>query len=206
MITWNGFNFCFPRSQSIVSIFLFHDFIIVILFSIITFIFVGYIGSYFLVRFNLSLRENHRLEFIWTVIPFLILSFVILSSVSTLYFSDSCLFCGIRVFINGHQWYWSYSLENFLFFDSYMIDSSIRLLDVDNRVWFPCYLPVRLLCSSADVIHSWTIPSLGVKIDCIPGRINQSCICLERVGIFFGQCSEICGANHRFIPIVVERF
>jgi cytochrome c oxidase subunit 2 len=81
---------------------------------------------------------------------------------------------------------------------------NIRLLDVDNRLVVPTYLPVRFLVSSSDVIHSWTVPSFGVKIDAIPGRINQFCFSSKRRGVFFGQCSEICGANHRFIPIVLE--
>lgn len=83
-------------------------------------------------------------------------------------------------------------------------DSNIRLLEVDNRLVLPSNFPVRFLVSSADVIHSWTVPSFGVKFDAVPGRINQFCFSSKRSGIFFGQCSEICGANHRFMPIVLE--
>ena len=204
MITWNNFSFLFPSSPSMIFILFFHDFIMVIIFSILIFVLFGFIRVFFLKLFNLVLLENHVLEFIWTIIPFLILSFVIIFSISTLYFSDSCLFCGISFKVIGHQWYWSYSFLDKYFFDSYIVNSSLRLIDVDNRIVLPCFLPVRVLGSSCDVIHSWAIPSLGLKIDCIPGRINQICFSINRRGIFFGQCSEICGINHSFIPIVVE--
>lgn len=80
----------------------------------------------------------------------------------------------------------------------------MRLLDVDNRLVVPCSLPLRFVCTSSDVIHSWTVPSFGLKMDAIPGRLNQFCTLVNRPGVFFGQCSEICGANHRFMPIVLE--
>lgn len=113
----------------------------------------------------------------------------------------------------GHQWYWTYEYSDFkkLEFDSYIISQqnlnkfNFRLLEVDNRTILPYISHIRLLTSSADVIHSWTIPSSGVKIDASPGRLNQIRFNLNRTGIFFGQCSEICGANHRFIPISIER-
>lgn len=113
----------------------------------------------------------------------------------------------------GHQWYWTYEYSDFknLEFDSYIIPSrdinnfNFRLLEVDNRTVLPYLSHVRLITSSADVIHSWTIPSSGVKIDASPGRLNQIRFTLNRTGIFYGQCSEICGANHRFMPISIER-
>jgi cytochrome c oxidase subunit 2 len=118
----------------------------------------------------------------------------------------------------GHQWYWSYEYSDFWFadsnsfveFDSYIIptreldDRGLRLLDTDNHTIVPFKTHVRMLISSADVLHAWTVPSLGVKADAVPGRINQVKFICQRPGIFFGQCSEICGANHRFIPIVLE--
>lgn len=112
----------------------------------------------------------------------------------------------------GHQWYWSYEYSDFPSkeFDSYIIpleernQSSVRLLEVDNFTVLPFGFQVRNLVSSADVLHSWTIPSIGVKVDAVPGRLNQLNIWFSRPGIFFGQCSEICGANHRFMPISIE--
>jgi cytochrome c oxidase subunit 2 len=113
----------------------------------------------------------------------------------------------------GHQWYWSYEYSDFinLEFDSYIIpssdlnDNSFRLLDVDNRTVIPYNTQIRTLISAADVLHSWTVPALGVKADAVPGRLNQVNFYSNRPGLFFGQCSEICGANHRFIPISIER-
>lgn len=112
----------------------------------------------------------------------------------------------------GHQWYWSYEYADFLNieFDSYIIptnelqDNSFRLLDVDNRTVIPINSQIRTLITAADVIHSWTVPVLGVKADAFPGRLNQVNFFITRPGLFFGQCSEICGANHRFMPIAIE--
>ena len=113
----------------------------------------------------------------------------------------------------GHQWFWSYEYSDFkkIEFDSYIVPTNdlenfnFRLLEVDNRIVIPYESQIRILVSSTDVIHSWTIPSAGVKIDATPGRLNQTRFNLNRSGLFFGQCSEICGANHRFIPIIIER-
>ena len=113
----------------------------------------------------------------------------------------------------GHQWYWSYEYSDFnnVEFDSYIKPTNelenyeFRLLDVDNRVILPINTQIRVLITAADVLHSWAIPALGIKIDATPGRLNQGCFKIRRPGLLFGQCSEICGANHRFIPIVIER-
>ena len=110
----------------------------------------------------------------------------------------------------GHQWYWSYEYPEFnnIEFDSYILNynnlNQFRLLETDNRIVIPIKIPLRLITTSTDVIHSWTVPSLGIKVDAVPGRINQLNLIRKRPGIFFGQCSEICGINHRFIPIIVE--
>nr|CAJ57651.1 cytochrome oxidase subunit II [Drosophila gunungcola] len=112
----------------------------------------------------------------------------------------------------GHQWYWSYEYSDFnnIEFDSYMIPTNelstdgFRLLDVDNRIVLPMNSQIRILVTAADVIHSWTVPALGVKVDGTPGRLNQTNFFINRPGLFYGQCSEICGANHSFMPIVIE--
>ena len=209
MTIWNGVYFHSPSSFLREVISLIHDYVSIFLFSVLILVMLNISYSLFISDFNLEFFENHRLEYIWTVIPFVLLVFIVIPSLSSLYILDTCLFCGITIRIIGHQWYWSYFYKDFknFFFDSYMLpseNSSIRLLDVDNRVMVPTSLPVRFLVSSSDVLHSWTIPSFGVKIDAVPGRINQFCFSSKRSGIFFGQCSEICGANHRFIPIVIE--
>jgi len=117
----------------------------------------------------------------------------------------------------GHQWYWTYEYSDYaasdgesIVFDSYMIPEEdlepggLRLLEVDNRVMLPVNTHIRLIVSGADVIHSWTVPSFGIKVDALPGRLNQLSLFVKREGVFYGQCSEICGVNHGFMPIVVE--
>ena len=167
---------------------------------------------------NISLLERQIIESIWTIIPAIILIQIAIPSLLLLYILDESIDSSLTLKVIGHQWYWRYeysdmwSIRNntLLEFDSYMIPTNeleaniFRLLDVDNRTIIPYNIHVRILISSADVLHSWTVPSLGVKADAIPGRLNQVKFISQRPGIFFGQCSEICGANHRFIPIVIE--
>lgn len=209
MTTINRVYFHSPTSFIIELVSLIHDYVRIFLFSILIVVVINLGYSLLIKNFNLEFFENHQLESIWTSVPFVLLVFMVIPSLTSLYMLDTCLFCGMTIRIIGHQWYWSYfykDLQEF-FFDSYMVpsqDSGIRLLEVDNRLLIPTALPIRFLVSSSDVLHSWTIPSFGVKIDAIPGRINQFCFSSKRSGVFFGQCSEICGANHSFMPIVIE--
>ena len=161
---------------------------------------------------NRFLLEGQTIEIIWTVLPALILIFIALPSLQLLYLLDEVNNPTITLKTVGHQWYWRYEYSDFLQveFDSYIVptnelaENGFRLLDVDNRTVLPINTQIRILVSAADVIHSWTIPALGMKADAIPGRLNQIRFLITRPGLFYGQCSEICGANHRFIPIVVE--
>lgn len=209
MIRWNIWFFNFPSSFIMQCVWNIHDHVIIFLVSIILIVLLNLSFTLYSKAFTLSFSENHQLERVWTIIPFILLVFIAFPSLLTLYILDRCFFCGITVGITGHQWYWRYLYKDLLDFefDSYILPadaSSIRLLDVDNRLILPRRTPLRFLLTSADVIHSWTLPCAGAKIDAVPGRINQFCLSLKRTGVFFGQCSEICGANHRFIPIVVE--
>lgn len=123
----------------------------------------------------------------------------------------------ITLKVIGNQWYWSYEYSDNLefsdeplIFDSYMVQEDdlaigqFRLLEVDNRVVVPTNSHIRILITASDVLHSWAIPSLGIKLDACPGRLNQTSMFIKREGVFYGQCSEICGVNHGFMPIVVE--
>lgn len=209
MITWNRLFFHSPSRFLIELVIVIHDYVILILLSIMLMVLLNIANLFFSRAFNLEFFEDHGLETIWTISPFILLLFIVIPSLSSLYILDTCFFCGLTVRIIGHQWYWSYFYKDFnkFLFDSYMLpseNSSIRLLDVDNRLIIPNHLPVRFVVSSSDVVHSWTVPSFGVKIDAVPGRLNQFCFSCKRPGVFFGQCSEICGANHSFIPIVLE--
>nr|QKK36832.1 cytochrome c oxidase subunit 2 [Sphaerirostris lanceoides] len=144
------------------------------------------------------------LEFVWTVLPLILLVFMAYPSLVLLYMSEVGVGSAVSVVVTGHQWYWEYEGVGGVL-DSYM-DSALgyRLLDVDNRLVLPSFQMVGVGVTSADVIHSWAVPSLGVKMDCIPGRINQLVVEILGAGVFYGQCSELCGVMHSFMPIVVE--
>lgn len=164
-----------------------------------------------------SLAHGTLIEMIWTITPAFILLVIAVPSFSLLYAMDEVISPAVTIKTLGHQWYWSYEYSDyvneegeFIEFDSYMIPEEdlevgqMRLLEVDNRMVVPVNTHVRVIISAADVLHSWAIPSLGVKCDAIPGRLNQTSLFIKREGVYYGQCSEICGINHGFMPIVVE--
>jgi len=212
MSFWGQLGFQDAASPLIEELIFFHDHAITILIMIISL--VGYAAiSLMLNKYTCrSLVEGQQIETIWTIVPAFILIFLALPSLRLLYLLDEVGDCNLTLKSIGHQWYWSYEYSDFLNieFDSYIIPTSdlesgdFRLLEVDHRVVLPVGTDIRVLVTSADVIHSWTVPSLGVKADAIPGRLNQLSFCIKYPGIFYGQCSEICGANHSFMPIVVE--
>ena len=163
------------------------------------------------------LNHGTLIELIWTITPALILIAIAFPSFRLLYLLDEVISPTITIKVVGHQWYWSYEYSDYvnesgesIEFDSYMIPESdlelgqFRLLDVDNKVTVPVDTHIRLIVTGADVIHSFAVPSLGIKIDATPGRLNQTSILAERTGVFYGQCSEICGVWHGFMPIAVE--
>lgn len=157
----------------------------------------------FISRYSL---DNQVLEFVWTVLPLMVLVFLAFPSIRILYLMDEIKSPLLSCKILGHQWFWSYEYRDFfeINFDSYIIFNYVRLLEVDNSFVLPAGVKIRLLISSVDVLHSWTVPAFGVKVDSIPGRLNQLNFTINRLGVYFGQCSEICGVNHSFMPIIVE--
>lgn len=213
MATWSNLNLQNGASPLIEQIIFFHDHTLIIL--IIITILVGYliINLLFNKYINRFLLEGQIIELIWTILPAITLIFIALPSLRLLYLLDELNNPLITLKSIGHQWYWRYEYSDFLNieFDSYIISSNelslnnFRLLDVDNRIVLPINNQIRIIITATDVIHSWTIPSLGVKVDANPGRLNQTNFFINRPGIYYGQCSEICGANHSFIPIVIER-
>nr|ALO70374.1 cytochrome c oxidase subunit 2 [Batrisodes sp. 1 EF-2015] len=191
---------------------LFHNHTLLIL-LIITSMVLYMLANLFINKFNYRFLLDHQMiELIWTMIPALILIFIALPSLKLLYLLDETNNPLITIKTIGHQWYWSYEYSDFknIEFDSYMIPHTelnkynFRLLDVDNRLIIPFNTQIRMMVSAYDVLHSWAIPSISVKIDAIPGRLNQTNFFINHPGIFYGQCSEICGANHSFMPIVLE--
>lgn len=179
---------------------LFHDHAIVLLLGI--FSFVSILGVGLLLRKFSSRRvlEAQTLETVWTIVPAILLIWLALPSLRLLYLLDEQRNAAITIKSTGHQWYWSYEVPNNSF-DSYMSSS---LLEVDNRVYTPFNLNTLVITTSADVLHAFTVPSAGLKIDSVPGRLNSINIYLNIPGVYYGQCSEICGANHSFMPIVIE--
>lgn len=186
---------------------LFHDYSLAIIVAILVFVggislsmvFNSFVSDFVIVTF---------VEIVWTVVPIVVLLFLAIPSLRVLYYMDD-----IDPYLTfkaiGRQWYWSYEVMDFdLEFDSYIVSSpelgEFRLLDVDHRLVLPVQKNVRGLVTGGDVIHCWALPSVGVKADAVPGRLNQVNFNVIRSGVFYGQCSEICGANHRFMPIVVE--
>uniref|UniRef100_UPI0030FEE42A cytochrome c oxidase subunit II n=1 Tax=Neopanorpa nielseni TaxID=1886482 RepID=UPI0030FEE42A len=212
MSTWSNLGLQNSASPLMEQLTFFHDhtMLIVIMITIL----VGYMMTslFFNNLTNRYLLESQGIEVIWTILPAITLIFIALPSLRLLYLLDEIKDPALTLKTIGHQWYWSYEYSDFisLEFDSYMIPlnelelDSFRLLDVDNRTVIPLNTQIRMLISAADVLHSWTVPALGIKVDATPGRLNQTSFLINRPGLFFGQCSEICGANHSFMPIVIE--
>lgn len=165
-------------------------------------------------HYSKYLFEGAIIEIVWTLIPAGILIFIAFPSLKLLYLTDEVIEPALTIKAIGHQWYWSYEYSDYgtgaIEFDSYMIPTSdlskgdLRLLEVDNRLIIPILTQVRVLVTAADVLHAFVVPSLGVKVDAVPGRLNQTSFFLKRPGVFYGQCSELCGANHSLMPIVIE--
>lgn len=197
-----------------------HD---IVFFLITVVVFVGWMLSalfefYYYAHQGLvrvAFSHNVNVERVWTYIPAVILLVIAMPSFALLYLIDDLINPEVTIKIIGHQWYWSYETTDLytgreVNFDSYMVAESdlvfgsLRLLEVDNRLLVPVKHATRLLVTSVDVIHSWAVPSLGIKMDACPGRLNQVALYLTRPGVYYGQCSELCGINHAFMPIVVE--
>nr|QIC54407.1 cytochrome c oxidase subunit II [Stygobromus tenuis potomacus] len=210
MPTWSAVFFQDSSSPFMEQLTYFHDFTMAILTLITTLV-----GSslVFISSYNLSNRyllQDQMIEMVWTVSPVMILLLIALPSLQVLYLLDDPFNPSLSIKTIGHQWYWSYEYSDFpsIEFESYMDSDQPndlpRLLNADNSVVLPTNTQVRVIATAADVIHAWTVPSLGVKADAVPGRLNQLMFLLSRPGMFFGQCSEICGANHSFMPIKLE--
>nr|YP_009915355.1 cytochrome c oxidase subunit II [Palomena viridissima]QLF99775.1 cytochrome c oxidase subunit 2 [Palomena viridissima] len=212
MATWGNIMIQDANSSLMEQLMFFHDHTIMIL-SMIT-VMVAYIMISLTKNklINRYLLEGQTIELIWTMMPAVTLIFIALPSLRLLYMIDEINNPSITLKVIGHQWYWSYEYSDFsdTEFDSYMKPTNelnpeeIRLLDVDNRTVLPMNTQTRVVVTAADVLHSWAIPSMGIKIDAVPGRLNQGTININRPGLMYGQCSEICGANHSFMPIVIE--
>jgi cytochrome c oxidase subunit 2 len=210
-----------PIMEGIVN--LHHDIMFII---VVIGVFVGYLMIRAVQLFSKDVHpeadrvvHGTALEIFWTVTPAFILLVIAVPSFALLYSVDEIIEPAITLKAVGHQWYWSYEYSDYateegetINFDSYMLPTddlaerpgALRLLEVDNRVVLPVRTHIRVILTAADVLHCWGIPSLALKLDACPGRLNQTSMFIKREGVFYGQCSEICGVNHGFMPICVE--
>ncbi len=204
-------------SKSMSDIVWFHDYMLLPIITAIT-VFVLFLLAYACIRFRASRNpvasttsHNTTIEIIWTLVPCLILIVMAVPSFKVLYSQDEIPKADVTIKAIGYQWYWGYEYpdENIIF-DSYMIeekdlkDGQPRLLTVDNEVYVPVNKVVKVMITANDVLHAWALPSFGVKRDAVPGRINETWFKADRTGTFYGQCSELCGIKHAFMPITVN--
>nr|AIY61648.1 cytochrome c oxidase subunit 2 [Embiratermes neotenicus]URH16660.1 cytochrome c oxidase subunit II [Embiratermes neotenicus] len=212
MTTWLNLTLQDSASPVMEQLIFFHDHALMIMLMIITAVFYTMISIVQNKQTSRFILEGQMIETIWTIAPAIILVFIAIPSLRLLYLMDEIHNPVMTLKTVGHQWYWSYEYSDFtkLEFDSYMVqqedyqNNTFRLLDTDNRIVLPMNSPIRMIVTAADVLHSWTVPGLGVKTDATPGRLNQVSFSINRPGLLYGQCSEICGANHSFMPIVIE--
>lgn len=215
-----------PASATFEGILLFNKHLLFLLIAIV--LLVGWLLFYAILYFSefkniTSSKFVHSttLEIVWTSIPAIILLFLATPSFTLLYGADEIVNSELTLKIIGHQWFWSYEISDFnscqkteqnLKYVCYMLVLEglpktqmgyFRLLETNKRVILPTQTHLRLLVTAADVLHSWTVPSFGLKVDACPGRLNQVNLYIKRAGLFFGQCSEICGVNHGFMPIAI---
>lgn len=195
----------------------FHDLLVIIITGITLFVLVLLI--YVVIRFRASANpvpsrtaHNTLIEVIWTVVPVVILVVIAIPSFKMLYWLDRAENPDMTLKVIGRQWYWSYEYPdngNFTFDSTMVPENEIkgdqhRLLEVDNRIVLPVNTDIRLLITASDVLHAWAVPSFGVKMDAVPGRTNETWVRIEKEGVYYGQCSEICGVGHAYMPIAVE--
>jgi len=203
-----------PVMEQITS---FHHFLLIVIVAIT--VFVMLLLLIVIVRFNeranpvpSKTSHNTLVEVIWTVVPVLILVGIAIPSFKLMYFADRTEEAEMTIKAIGHQWYWSYEYPdngNFTFDallvpDEELKPGQLRLLETDNRLVIPVNTKIRLLITATDVIHSFAVPSFGVKLDAVPGRTNETWTEVTQEGVYYGQCSELCGDNHAFMPITVE--
>ncbi len=195
----------------------FHHFLLIVIVAIT--VFVMLLLLIVIVRFNeranpvpSKTSHNTLVEVVWTVVPVLILVGIAIPSFKLMYFADRTEDAEMTIKAIGHQWYWSYEYPdngNFTFDallvpDEELKPGQLRLLETDNRVVIPVNTKIRLLITASDVIHSFAVPSFGVKLDAVPGKTNETWTEVTQEGVYYGQCSELCGDNHAYMPITVE--
>jgi cytochrome c oxidase subunit 2 len=216
-VDWQ-YGFQEPATDLMADVINFHTYILLPIITAIS-VFVLGLLLYIYYRFN-SVRNpvasttthNTLIEILWTVIPVVLLIIIAIPSFRILYVSETIPDSDITIKATGHQWYWTYEYPDYGDFaidanmlnDSELSDPKLRLLETDTQIVVPVNKVVKLLITSDDVLHSWTIPAFAVKMDAVPGRINDTWFKVNNEGIYYGQCSELCGPRHAFMPINVK--
>ena len=210
-------DFQAPASPIMQELHNFHNFLFLVTTAIV--LFVTFLIAYVAFRFNAKsnpipakFTHNITIEVIWTVIPIIILIIIAIPSFRILKMAEHIPESDLTIKVVGSQWYWTYSYPDHegVEFDSYMIEDKdlkpgqLRLLEVDNRIVVPEGKVIKFLITASDVIHSFAVPSLGIKTDAVPGRINETWTRIDKRGVYYGQCSELCGVKHGFMPIAIE--
>ena len=195
----------------------FHNFLLIIISSIVLAVF-GLL-AYVCIKYNAKANpipakfsHNIMVEILWTIVPIIILIVIAIPSFRILYIAEKIPPSDMTIKVVGYQWYWHYIYPDHdkIEFDSYIVsDKDLkpgqkRLLDVDNRMVIPENTTVKFLITGGDVIHSFAVPSLGIKVDAVPGKVNETWTKISKKGVYYGQCSELCGVNHGFMPIAIE--
>ena len=214
MSYWGQVRFQDAVSFTILQLIKFHDHAMVVLVIIMTFVrvvLIFLIKNKFIIK--IDIRRRYIVETVWTLMPAGVLLALGLPSLRLLYLLDETIRPDLSVKAVGRQWYWTYEYDDFkaLGGPSYIVpvdelneQMPFRLIEVDNRLLLPGHTNIRVLVTATDVIHSWAVPRLGLKVDAVPGRLNQLTIIVTEPGVYYGFCSEICGANHSFMPIGIE--
>nr|YP_010516614.1 cytochrome c oxidase subunit II [Spinibdella lignicola]UXN44115.1 cytochrome c oxidase subunit II [Spinibdella lignicola] len=184
---------------------MFHDHSMIIILFISCLMLMSIILNFYKKPFTKFIMESQNMELLWTMTPSIMLMFIASPSMKLLYMTEDSFSPSISIKSTGFQWYWSYESNMFNETESFLENSNfMRLLDTNYNIMIPSMMPIRLIATSADVIHSWTIPSLGIKADAMPGRLNQMNLIINHPTMLIGQCSEICGSNHSFMPINIK--
>lgn len=205
------FNYYFNSMSNLFSIKLeiLHNNIMFVMIYICVFILFFFYKIVKNKKINLFFIENYNLELYWTLLPIFILLIICLSSLNLLYFSNIIHNPFYNIIVIGNQWYWEYNINffdnriDYLSYLSVLKTGDLSGFEVDKFIFLPVNIPILFLFTSSDVIHSYSIPELSLKVDCIPGRLNSLIVNTFRVGKYFGQCSELCGINHSFMPCCV---
>jgi len=212
------FGFQPPASPVKDQMHFFHNQMLFPITTVIT-VFVMLLLLYVMIRYNAKANpkpskttHNTLLEVVWTLVPVLILVVIVIPSMKLLYFSDKTADAEMTLKVTGYQWYWGYGYPDHgdIEYNAYMVkdddlkEGQVRLLSTDEPVVVPVDTNIRLLITAQDVIHSWAVPALGVKLDAVPGHTNETWTRIERPGIYYGQCSELCGKDHGFMPIEIH--